>query len=236
MRVLSIGHQRDAGSGVFGEAVASAGAEHDAWFIAEAAGPPSDPSTYDAVMSFGGGMHPDQEDRHPWLGPERELLASFVAARVPVLGVCLGSQILATAVGAAPVRASEPEIGWYEIELTPDGADDPLLAPLAPAFEAFEWHSYTTSLPPGARVLARTPACVQAYRLAGAPAWGIQFHAEVTAADAAKWIDEYDADEDAVRVGIDPEALHAATRRRIGPQNELGRELCARFLELAAAR
>ena len=93
-------------------------------------------------------------------------------------------------------RAREPEIGWHRVELTAEGADDPLLGPLAPSFEAFQWHSYECVPPPGAEVLARSPVCVQAYRV-GEPAWGIQFHAEVSAADAAHWIDDYRADPDA---------------------------------------
>lgn len=233
MRVLSISHQRDAGPGVFADAVRAAGARLDEWFVAESDEPPAEPDGYDAVMTFGGAMHPDQDDRHGWLGPERRLLGELIERGVPVLGVCLGAQIVAGAAGGEAIRASEPEIGWFEIELTPEGASDPLLAPLAPRFEAFEWHSYAVSLPPEAIVLARTPVCVQAYRLGSAPAWGIQFHAEVTAADAARWIDEYDSDEDAVRIGVDPAALHVATAERIEAQNALGRALCRRFLVAA---
>lgn len=235
MRVLSISHQRDAGPGVFADAVRDRGALLDEWFIAESDQPPAEPAGYDAVMTFGGSMHPDQDDRHAWLAPERELLRELIDRRVPVLGVCLGSQILAGAAGGEPTRASEPEIGWFDIEVTGEGAADPLLASLAPCFEAFEWHSYTVTLPPEAIVLARSSVCVQAYRLGLAPAWGIQFHAEVTAADAARWIDEYDSDEDAVRIGVDPDALRAATAERIGAQNALGRELCGRFLAAARA-
>jgi GMP synthase (glutamine-hydrolysing) len=74
MRVLSISHERDAGPGVFAEAVAATGAELDDWHIAETTEPPADPAGYDAVMMFGGSMHPDQDDRHAWLAQERELL------------------------------------------------------------------------------------------------------------------------------------------------------------------
>ena len=76
--------------------------------------------------------------------------------------------------------------------------------------------------------------CLQAYRV-GELAWGIQFHAEVTLADAESWIDDFGTDEDAVRAGLDPDAFRASTRARIGAWNELGRELCDRFLEVVAA-
>ena len=179
MRTLAISHQRDAGPGVFAEAIAAAGHELDVWHVAETDRPPADPLGYDAVMTFGGAMHADHDDRHPWLRPEKELLARLLDAGVPLLGVCLGSQLLAEAGGGGARRASEPEIGWHAVEVTEAGAADPLLGPLAPGFEAFQWHSYECLPPPGAEVLARSPVCVQAYRLGGR-AWGIQFHAEVS--------------------------------------------------------
>jgi GMP synthase-like glutamine amidotransferase len=235
MRALAIVHQRDAGPGVFTDAIAARGVVLDSWMRAETSSPPREPAGYDAVISLGGSMHADQEDRHPWLREEKVLLADLLERGVPVLGVCLGGQLLADAAGASPRRSPEPEIGWREVTLTADGASDPLMAPLAPGFEAFEWHSYEFPLPAGATRLAESAACLQAFRL-GDLAWAIQFHAEVSAVDAEAWIDDYTSDEDAVRVGLDPEALRAATRSRIGAWNELGRGLCGRFLDAAATR
>jgi GMP synthase (glutamine-hydrolysing) len=204
MRALAIVHQRDAGAGVFAQAAAARGVELETWLRAETDKPPSDPFGYDAVLSFGGAMHADHEDRHAWLRPEKQLLAELLERGLPLLGVCLGSQLLAEAAGGSAQRASEPEIGWHRVELTPEGTGDPLLAPLAPAFDAFEWHSYEARLPAGAVVLARTPVCTQAYRI-GERAWGIQFHAEVTPADAAKWIS------DRPRSGSNPGTSSAAS-------------------------
>jgi GMP synthase (glutamine-hydrolysing) len=235
MRALAIVHQRDAGPGVFADAFDSQGVELEQWYRAESDEPPSDPGDYGAVLSFGGAMHADQEDRHAWLADEKVLLGELLDSGVPLLGVCLGSQILAEAAGGKARRARAPEIGWYDVEVTPEGADDPLLGALAPRFEAFEWHSYEFDLPPEATPLARTDLCLQAYRI-GASAWGIQFHAEVSAADAESWIDDFRSDEDAVRTGLDPEALRARTQERIGAWNELGRAFCERFLALASAR
>lgn len=234
MRTLAISHQRDAGPGVFAEAVAAAGHELDLWHVAETDVPPADPGAYDAVMTFGGAMHPDQGADHPWLEPEVSLLAELVHREVPVLGVCLGSQLLACATGGEVRRAREPEIGWNRVEVNPAGSADPVLAPLAPGFEAFGWHSYEAVPAAEAEVLATSAVCPQAYRV-GPSAWGIQFHAEVSAADALGWIEDYESDPDAVRVGIDPVALTAETRPRIEAWNELGRGLCARFLAAAAA-
>lgn len=229
MRTLAISHQRDAGPGVFADAIRAAGATLDVWHIAEADEPPSDPFGYDAVMTFGGAMHADQEADHPWLAPEKRLLADLLEAEMPLLGVCLGAQLLAAASGGSVARASRPEIGWFDVELTDEGAADPLLGPLAPGFEAFQWHSYECLPGPNWTLLATSPVCAQAFRV-GERAWGIQFHAEVTAVDLFRWADDYATDPDAVNIGIDPDRLRAESEPRVDAWNALGRELCARFL------
>jgi GMP synthase-like glutamine amidotransferase len=231
MRVLAIVHQRDAGPGVFAETMSDRGVELDQWLI-PLEPPPAEPAEYDAVVTFGAAAHADQEDAHPWLAAEKALLAALIERRVPLLGMCLGCQLVAEAAGAAPRRSSEPEIGWHEVELTPEAAGDPLLSGLPERFEAFQWHSYEAPLPPGATLLARSAVCLQAFRLEG-PAWGIQFHAEVSAADVDHWIDDYRTDEDAVRIGLDPDRLRAQTAPRMDAWNELGRDLCNRFLDAA---
>ncbi len=232
MRALAIVHERDAGPGVFADAMRARDVELDAWYRAEQEAPPSDLGEYGAVLTFGGAMHVDHEDRHPWLSDEKAMLRDLIENGTPLLGVCLGAQLLAEAAGATPRPARQPEIGWYEVEVTEEGEEDPLLAALAPSFEAFQWHSYESPLPPDATPLARSPACLQAYRL-GERAWGIQFHAEVTLQDAESWMDDYGSDEDAGRLAIDMEAFRERTRRMIGRWNELGRGLCERFLEAA---
>jgi GMP synthase (glutamine-hydrolysing) len=233
VRVLTVVHQRNAGAGVFGEAAEAAGHELMRWLPAEAP-PPSDDG-FGAAMVLGGSMNVDEQDEHPWLAPEKEYLHGLLEARTPLLGVCLGSQLLAEVAGATPRRASRPEIGWHGIELTPEGGNDPLLGPLAGGFEGFGWHSYEFPLPPGADPLARSDVCLQAFRLRERPVWGLQFHAEVTRANLDNWIDDYDSDADAVRIGLDPAALREDSERRIGAWNQLGRGLSRRFLDEAEA-
>ena len=234
-RLLAIIHQDDSGSGVFAEEAAARGWKVDSWLISADVDPPADPTGYDAVASFGGAMHADQEDGNPWLGKEKALLARLLEAGMPLMGVCLGSQLLAEAAGAAAERAPTPEIGWFDVELTPEGRADPVIGGLAPVFRAFQWHSYRSPLPPGAVELASSPVALQAYRL-GESAWGIQFHAEVTEVDAVSWAVNYAVDEDAVRIGIDPDELSAEILERIGAWNALGRALFGRFLEEATRR
>jgi GMP synthase (glutamine-hydrolysing) len=228
VKVLSIVQERDARAGVF----ADAASELVEWMPSE--GPPPALDGVGAAMIFGGGMHADQESAHPWLRGEKQLMRELLDRGLPVLGVCLGAQLLAEVAGAPPRRTARPEIGWHRVEVRPDGAVDPLIGPLAPAFEVFLWHSYEAPLPPGAVALASTPLCLQAFRLGEARAWGLQFHSEVTATDLDAWLDGWDANEDAAASGLDPEAIRRESRRKLGAQAELGRGIARRFMAEAA--
>ena len=233
MRVLAIVHQRDAGPGVFAAAICDAGGELDEWTLAERPRPPADPFGYDGVIVLGGAMNVDEGERHGWIAEEESLLRELLEREVPLLGLCLGGQLLAAAGGAQPRRAARPEIGWHQVEVTAEGEDDPLLGPLAPSFEAYQWHSYEFPLPPGAVPLARSEVCLQACRL-GDHAWALQFHPEVSRADALHWVNDYEADPDAVRIGIDPKVLGPETEAKIDAFNDLGRGLCRRWLEISS--
>jgi GMP synthase-like glutamine amidotransferase len=223
VRVLSIVHELDAGAGVFGK--------FPTWVPRSQ--PPPDVRDVDALMIFGGSMHVDQNDEHRWMDPEKRFIRAALARGTPILGVCLGSQLLAEAAGARPHRMPEPEIGWYDIEITDAGASDPVVGPLAPSVELFEWHHYAAPLPPHAVELARTPACVQAFRIDQKRAWGLQFHAEVTKENLFSWLDGWEGSE-AVHTDFDPERIRAASELRIEGQNEIGRGLAERFLAAAA--
>lgn len=235
MRVLAIVHEDHAGPGVFGEAIRERGEVLEEWMVPTVAEPPRDPLSYDAVLVLGGAVNVDEGDEHPWLHAERALLGELLERQVPLLGLCLGSQMVAQAAGAVPRRAPRPEIGWHTVELTEAGGDDPLLGPLGPSFEAFQWHSYEFPLPPGAVALARSEVCLQGARI-GEAAWAIQFHPEVTEADALHWTADFESDADAVRLGIDPTSLALEIEAKIGAFNELGRGICRRWLDLAAAQ
>jgi GMP synthase (glutamine-hydrolysing) len=229
VKTLAIVHQPDAGPGVFAEAAAAAGHELVEWM--PPAAPPPELDGVGAAMVFGGAMHVDQEEANPWLRGEKEFLRRLLSQRVPVLGICLGAQLLAEAAGGAPRRARQPEIGWHGVELDSGADGDPLLGPLPDSFESFQWHSYEAPLPPGATPLARSEVCLQAYRLDGR-SWGLQFHAEVTRDSVERWLRNYRNDDDAVRIGIDPDGIRAESERRIEAWNEVGRGICARFLEM----
>ena len=227
MRVLSVTHGPSVPGGVFEEVVEAAGHDLERWSVPDGETP--DPAqSFDAVMVFGGSAHPDQDDRFAWLGHEEEFLKDVLAERVPVFGVCLGAQMLARAAGARVGPASEPEVGWLDVELTPDGESDPILGVLPRLATVFQWHHYTFAVPEGGSELARSEVCSQAFRLAQ-PAWGIQFHAEVTHSMVTAW-----AAEDPDDLPMTAEELVATTKTEIARSNDQGRALCTAFLEAAS--
>ena len=227
MNVLSVVHGSDARAELFSDVVTRAGHTLDEWSLAWGTPPPRPIDDFGAVLVFGGAMHADQDDHHPWLREENAFLQRLLDLHVPTLGVCLGAQLLAKAAHASVHRASEPEIGWYEVDRTEEAADDPIFAELPARFTAFQWHYYTYGMPAGAVELARSRVCTQAFRL-GDAVWGVQFHPEVTARQVASWLGSDGASE-----GVDVDAVAAETERRIAKWNELGARLCNAFLAAA---
>lgn len=234
MRFLSIVHGRNARSGVYRDAIEDAGhtVEERSFALGQA---PEDLHGYDGLIVLGGAMNVHEEDANPWIPTERRMIEEALEARMPTIGICLGSQLLAAVAGAEVYRVDTPEIGWYEVEATADAADDPLLGRLPERFTAYQWHSYASTLPPGAVELARSPVCLQAYRI-GDHAWGTQFHSEVTQEICESWIAAYETDPDAVALGFDEHAARERVSAEIGRWNALGRELATGLVEVAAAR
>jgi GMP synthase (glutamine-hydrolysing) len=229
VNVLAVIHGANCRAGVFGETVTEAGNLLEEWSLAWGTPPPRPIDDYGAVLVFGGSMHADQDDRHPWLREENLFIQRLVDRHVPMLGVCLGIQLIAKAVGADVYPLADgPEIGWVPVELAEAAGSDPLFSRLPAGFDAFAWHYYTYDLPVGAEELARSARCSQAFRL-GDAAWGIQFHAEVTLETARSWL----ADKEEFPVDLDRETLDAEIQRRMGGWNDFGRILCGGFLELA---
>lgn len=144
-------------------------------------------SDYNMLLVMGGTMNVYQEDKYPWLVEETHAISRAVEAGKAVLGVCLGGQLLAKALGAQVRLGAATEIGLTQITLTEAGMADPLFEGL-PEVEAVEWHDDTFDIPTGAVALARSEGCAhQAFRF-GPSAYGLQFHPEVSPAMLAEWI------------------------------------------------
>lgn len=138
-----------------------------------------------ALVLMGGPMSANDPD--PWVESELEAVRRAVRAEKPVLGICLGAQVLARALGAAVTRNPVKEIGWYPVRWRPEAADDPLFHSLSEPATVFHWHGETFGIPEGAVLLASSDRCAhQAFRY-GRRAYGLQFHPEVTPAMISDW-------------------------------------------------
>jgi GMP synthase (glutamine-hydrolysing) len=189
---------------------------------------------YDGLVVLGGPMNVDQSDAHPHLATEMQAIRDALQRGLPVLGICLGAQLLAAALGA-PVRANRMrEIGWYRLDTAGPAMRDPLCRHLAPAAHVFQWHAYTFDLPAGAVHLASTATCRnQAFRL-GERAYGFQFHLEADAALIQRWlaVPAYRAALGAHEI----EGIARETPRRLEAALRLGERVFREFVNLFAWR
>lgn len=188
MRILVFQHIVVEHPGVLRDFMAADGVAWDA--VELDLGDPVPPlDDYDALLVMGGPMDVWEEEKHPWLVLEKAAIREAVRERhMPFLGVCLGHQLLADALGGEVGPMAQPELGILEVELTTEATRDPLFSNLPRRSSALQWHGAEVQrVPPGGTVLARSPACaVQAFR-AGPAAWGIQYHVELTPRTVPEW-------------------------------------------------
>jgi GMP synthase (glutamine-hydrolysing) len=162
-----------------------------------------------ALIFLGGPMSVNDEARHTYLADEKAIIRGALQRQMPVLGICLGAQLIAAAAGSRVFPCARPEIGWAPVSLTMDGRQDPLLSPLAQLAAVFHWHGETFDLPRGAVRLAFSALTMnQAFRL-GETAYGLQFHLEVDTTMIEAWVNAYPSD-----LGVDAEA----TARRVASE------------------
>ena len=196
---------------------------------------------YAAVVVLGGPMNADQIDDYPNLRTEVDILGKAVNRDMPVLGICLGAQLLAKALGGTVTQCPSREIGWHDVELTAEGMRDPVLAAFADRQRVFQWHEDGIGLADGCTHLAQSEACpVQAFRY-GEQAYGLQFHLEVDRGLIERWLTVpanqpmLEAERDRVR----PELIREQVLSHVDELGALSRETFGRWIdrfELGAAR
>lgn len=179
------------------------------------------------LVVLGGPEAVYQLDRYPYLRDEIALIQNALAEGKPVLGVCLGSQLLAAALGAQVRRGTRREIGWYPIRLNDAAADDRLMRGLPREFTAMHWHSDVLDLPSGATSLASSDLTqVQAFRY-GANAYGIQFHAEMTREILTALVAEFG--EGLKRARIDGDAIATQAEANLPKLEAIGAQIFGRW-------
>jgi len=179
MTVIIVQHVAVEGPGRIGGALDRAGQSWRTVHVYDGQPVPVGPSGLDGLVVMGGPMGVHDTDRFPHLVDEQNLIADCLDAGIPVLGVCLGSQLLAATLGSVVGPGPALELGWHEVWLTPEGGADPALGQLSETFTPLHWHGDRFTLPAGAAHLARSGQTeVQAFRL-GDSAYGLLFHLEV---------------------------------------------------------
>ncbi|MGW2304756.1 type 1 glutamine amidotransferase [Streptomyces sp. NPDC001809] len=210
--VLVVQHEEDAGVGIVGEHLVRCGLRLDVVRAWEGAALPDDLGSHAGLLVLGGSVNCEDDAAAPWLPGVRALVRRAVADEVPLLGICLGGQIVAHALGGSVApRPRPPEVGAVPLRRLPAATGDPVLGRVPDGALAVQWHwDDVERLPPGAVPLLTGDHCAhQAFRV-GAAAWAVQFHPEAAGDTVAEW-----AAEDAGRIreaGLDPVTAVASVR------------------------
>jgi len=198
--------------------------------------PDAEPSLdgYDGLIVLGGPMSVNDANRLSHLTTELKLIEEAMRRDIPVLGICLGAQLIANTLGAAVYRNPEKEIGWYDVSPTDHASSDPLLMELQKTEKIFQWHGETFDIPKSTSHLAFSPLCAnQAFRY-GTKVYGFQFHMEVDAPMIHRWLKVVDN-------RIEVSNLHGAehidfiyseTPRHIGRLGEISDRVFGAFIDL----
>ncbi len=183
---------------------------------------PKDPKLYSLIISMGGPMNADETDRFPFLASERLLIKQAIDLNQSVIGICLGSQIIARALGAKVYRGPQKEIGWHSINVTQAGSKDPVFGMISEKkLVVFHWHGDTFELPKGAVHLASSDLYPnQAFRF-HQNVYALQFHVEITAEIILEWINQNKNELAETKPAVTKEMLIQDTSKYMGKLSEI---------------
>ena len=228
---LVLRHAPAEGLGLLANVLREFGIHHRYLDLARGEPPPKDLRDLGGLIVLGGPMAVYEPEKHPFLTAELALLERTLTGGRPVLGICLGAQMIASVLGARVYAGERREIGWAPVRLTGDGRDDPLFAGGESEFTAFQMHGDTYELPPDAHNLATSTVYEQQAFSWGDLVYGFQFHLEFTDAMITRLATEPESRAYITGAGVDPQALVAETpahARRLGP---IAERVFSRFFE-----
>jgi GMP synthase (glutamine-hydrolysing) len=192
-KILVIQHNDDDNLNDLAAPFLEAGLEIVQWHAEKTPAPVDSLDGFSGLVSIGAFAGVEDEAETAWMTFERKLIESALAVEMPVLGLCLGSQWLASVAGAEVGKSGSPEVGWYEVEMTEEAASDPLMSALGPEPEVIQYHYDTfrwTEVPAEVTILGTANGMNQAFRV-GKNAWGTQFHIEMNLPTMLGWIASY---------------------------------------------
>jgi GMP synthase (glutamine-hydrolysing) len=189
---------------------------------------------YRGLIVLGGPMNVDEQSSRAHLRVELRAIEQALKEDKPVLGICLGAQLLAHVLGAPIRRLAQPEIGWHPLWLTWQGKSDPVLLPLGESASVFQWHGCHFEIPAAAEHLAKGESCSQQAFRYGRSAYGFQFHLEMDQALVERWLSNpaYRAELSAAGLGDSAEAIRGQTRELIGGMQRQADRVFNAFLDL----
>lgn len=229
--ILVIQHVESEGLGIISPLLRAAGATVDTIRIFKGDGVPRSISGYRGLIVLGGPMGVYEHDTYPFINAEIELIESALKTGVPMLGICLGAQLLARAAGAKVYKGGAKEIGWYRVRQTAAGVNEKLTLGFPNEYTVFQWHGDTFDVPPGAVNLASSELFPNQFIKVGNCAYGVQFHLEVTEPMVAQWL-RLNAAEVAAAKTIDPAVIIERTPVNIPSIHRLGHAMLTRFIRL----
>jgi len=193
-----------------------------------------DVDRYRGLIVLGGPMNVDDQQRRPHLKTELLAIERALEQGKPVLGICLGAQLLAHVLGATVSRHDQPEIGWYDLRVSAEGRSDPVLGVAGERLPVFQWHSYSYELPRDATHLASSASCEQQAFRWGSNAYGFQFHLEADAAVIERWLGlpSFRAELAAAGLSTDEHAIRAETARLVATTRHSADAIFNNFLDL----
>jgi GMP synthase (glutamine-hydrolysing) len=192
-KILVIQHNDDDNLNDLAAPFLEAGLEIVQWHAQKTPAPVESLDGFSGLVSLGAFAGVEDEAETPWMPFERKLIEEALAIEMPVLGLCFGSQLLASVAGAEVGKSGSPEVGWYEVEMTEEAAADPLMSVLGPEPEVIQYHYDTFKWPalnPDVTILGTANGMNQAFRV-GKNAWGTQFHIEMNLPTMLGWIASY---------------------------------------------